>query len=181
MESAALVLAIAAAAVTTVAGAQTRTAPLASATPATFTVPRAYAGYSQPDVSGSLCRTVSPLRRECTIPALTAGRYMIEAAAAATATSATATQSLEITVGGQACIKTNPAKYTGTANLHLICEITVLTDQPLIAAADYTVQGGTPESGGPQMVLRRLPWTGVLSARGGVVHAAPAAGAPAQK
>ena len=62
------------------AGAQTPAAP------ANFALPHAYEGYSQPEITQ--CAAASPLRSSCTVPAMTAGRYVILARASATATGA---------------------------------------------------------------------------------------------
>jgi hypothetical protein len=129
-----------------------------------ITVPRAYEGYSEPEIGD--CRAPTPLMRECTVPAMTAGRYLIEAAANATATGANATQTLQIKLGGGDCISTNPAAFTGKAGLHLGCEVTFLTDRPIVVSAVYAVQNGTADPKGPQMAFHRLPWNGIVQARG---------------
>ena len=146
--------------------------PPAQAAPE-ITVPHAYEGYSEPEIAD--CRSPTPLLRECTVPAMTAGRYLIEAAADATAGGANATQVLAIKIGGGNCIATNPAAFTGKAGLHLGCEVTFLTDRPIVVSAAYAVQNGTADPKGPQMAFHRLPWNGIVQARGLTFKSKPAA------
>lgn len=145
-------------------------APPATAAPV-ISVPQAYSGYSEPEITD--CRTTTALMRECTVPAMTAGRYLIEALADATATGANATQSLKIMLGGVNCVASNPAPFTGKAGLHLGCEVTFLTDKPIPVSAVYATQNGTPDPKGPQMAFHRLPWNGVVQARGLAFKAKP--------
>jgi hypothetical protein len=151
-------------------------AQTAAPSPPSFLLPRAYAGYTQPEISG--CRMVSASRRECIVPAMVAGRYLIEAAGVATATGANATQSLGIQLGARPCISTPKAPFTGKANLHLVCEATFLTDQPITVAANYAADNATMDPAGPLLVMRRLPWNGVVEAQGAIVHERPKEGPP---
>ncbi|HZC16422.1 MAG TPA: hypothetical protein VE309_06660, partial [Caulobacteraceae bacterium] len=93
---------------------------------AAIVLPHAYSGYSQPEITK--CQGNGPLSRECTVPAMTAGRYLIEAAAAADSTGANATQTLAIRLSGAPCVATNPAAFTGKQGLHVGCVVTLLTD-----------------------------------------------------
>ena len=43
--------------------------------------------------------------------------------------------------------------------------VNLLTDQPINIAANYVVQNATPDAPGPQLILRRIPWTGVMESR----------------
>lgn len=79
--------------------AQTTPAPA----PASAPPPRAFAGYAQPTIPQSACRSVSPAETRCEIPAMTAGRYLIEATGTATSQGAGARQQMEIVVGDQLC------------------------------------------------------------------------------
>jgi len=145
----------------------------AQAAPASFALPHAYAGYSQPEITQ--CATAGPLRSSCTAPAMTAGRYVILASASATATGAGATQALSIELGGQACagVKSNP--FTGTKGVPpVFCQVTLLTDTPLTITANFSVENATPDPAGPKLIIRRLPWSGVLEARGGALPPRPA-------
>jgi hypothetical protein len=143
------------------------------AAPANFTLPHAYAGYSQPEITQ--CATASPLRSSCTAPAMTAGRYVILARASATATGAGATQTLSIELNGQSCasVKSNP--FTGTKGVPpVFCQVTFLTDTPLTITADFSVENATPDPAGPHLVIRRAQWSGVIDARGGALAPRPA-------
>lgn len=130
--------------------------------PANFAPPRAYDGYSQPEITG--CETTGVNRRECTAPAMTAGRYLVVAAGSATSNGANSAQSLVITLGGAACFAARSPTFTGVKGLRGACEANLLTDKPLVIAALYSVQSGTPDPKGPQLVVRRLPWNGVVEA-----------------
>ena len=73
-------------------------APAQSAAPASFALPHAYQGYAQPEITQ--CVTTGALKRECVVPPMTAGRYVIVADASATSTGAEAVQSLSIRLNG---------------------------------------------------------------------------------
>ncbi len=151
-----------------------------SAAPANFTLPRAYDGYAQPEITD--CTTTGALKRECVVPAMTAGRYLVVAVGKAASTGADATQALSITLNGAPCIATKPVAFTGDKSLELACEVHFLTDQPVTVAAVYAVESATAESGGPKLVFKRLPWTGIMEAHAVQLRPAePAAGAPAAK
>ena len=141
-------------------------------TPAYFPLPHAYSGYAQPEITN--CTTVGALRRDCVVPAMTAGRYAIIAVDGATATGANATQTLSISLGGAPCAVTNAVPFTANQGLEVGCEVTLLADQPITVTATYAVQNGTPEPAGPKLVFRRQPWTGVIAARPFVPKAPPA-------
>jgi hypothetical protein len=128
-----------------------------------ITVPQAYSGYSEPEITD--CQTPTPQMRQCTVPAMTAGRYLIEVVADATASGAGATQALQIRLGGLACATTNPAPFTGKAGLHVGCEVTFLTDKPIMVSALYAAKNGVPDPKGPQMAFHRLPWNGIVQAQ----------------
>ncbi len=137
-------------------------APPTAAAPV-ITVPHAYAGYSEPEITD--CQTPTPLMRQCAVPAMTAGRYLIEVVADATASGAKATQALQIRLGAVPCATTSPAPFTDKAGLHVGCEVTFLTDQPIMVSAVYAVQNGAPDPKGPRMALHRLPWSGIVQAQ----------------
>lgn len=147
------------------------------AAPANFTLPHAYQGYAQPEITQ--CTTTGAVKRECVVPAMTAGRYLIVALASATSTGASATQKLMISLNGQPCVAINPVAFTGKKGLRAACEANFLTDQPLTVTATYGVESATADAGGPQLILRRAPWNGVVDARP-VVLPAPKA-PPAKK
>jgi hypothetical protein len=146
--------------------------------PADFTVPHAYSGYSQPDVTD--CHSSGPLERDCTVPAMTAGRYLIVGAAAATSTGDDATQSLVIKLAGAPCVQTKAVAFTGKKGLRIGCIVNFLSDQPLVVSATYTVHAATANPEGPKLAFRRLAWDGVVQATA-VTFAAAQNAAPAPK
>lgn len=156
------------------AGAAAAQAPARPAAPANFNLPHAYAGYSQPEISQ--CSSAGPLRASCTVPAMTAGRYVILAQASATSTGANATQTLAILINGQSCAGLKSNAFTGKKSLPpLVCQVTLLTDEPLTINAAFQVANATPDPAGPHLIIRRQPWNGVIDARGGAVPPRPAA------
>ena len=151
--------------------------PARTAAAADFSLPRAYAGYAQPEITQ--CATTGALRSECVVPAMTAGRYVILARAGATSTGADATQTLTISIGGEACAALKSAAFTGKKGLPpLVCQVTFLTDSPLTIAAAFGVENATPDPAGPRLVVRRVRWNGVVESRGGAL---PPRQAPAKK
>jgi len=158
-------IAIAATLAATAAGAQT-SAP-------NFALPKAYQGYSQPEAVA--CATKDPTRRECVVPAMTAGRYLVVAAGSATSTGADANQSLGIFIGGASCFLSRPVAFSGAKAMRGACEVNFLTDQPVTIAAIYKVNAATPDAKGPQLQLRRLPWNGVIEAKPLMLPATPPA------
>lgn len=145
------------------------TAAAALAQPAGPSVPKAFTEYAQPDITPGLCKNVSPTQTQCTIPAMTAGRYLIEAAGTSTSTAEDAYQRITIQVGSTSCqVATNkaawPAKKPRTFRFD--CVATVLTDRPLVVTAAYDDFHATKDPKGPTLSVRRLPWEGVLSASG---------------
>lgn len=160
--------------------AQTPTArPAAPAAPAAAPAaplgpPRAFVGYTQPDIGASACRMVNPTQTACTLPAMTAGRYLIEASGTSTANAAGALQKLSIVVGSTGC-GTADRRPTATApwpagtakTIRLQCEVEILTDRPLSVVAVYADEKATKAATGPTLVVKRLAWDGVLSVRVG--------------
>ncbi|HLI67151.1 MAG TPA: hypothetical protein VKU90_12365 [Caulobacteraceae bacterium] len=145
---------------------------------ASFTVPRAYAGYAQPEITQ--CTTTGDSRRECIVPAMTAGRYLIVARDNATSTGADATQQMQISLNGQPCQTIKSQPFTGKKALPaIVCEVTFLTDAPITITATFTTEHATADPGGPKLVIRRVPWNGIIDARGGALQPRPAT-APAK-
>jgi hypothetical protein len=149
------------------------TAQAAPDAPPSYPLPQAYTGYSQPDVTE--CQSTGPVERACTVPGMTAGRYLIVAATDATATGADATQSLTIKLGDAPCVATRPVAFTGKKGLRLGCVVNLLTDRPIVVTAVFDTHDATPSSDGPKLVFRRLPWTGIVQANGVTFRGAPAA------
>lgn len=136
--------------------------------------PRGLVGYAQPDIGASACRVINPGQATCTIPPMTAGRYLIEASGTSTASAAGAAQKVTIIVGtsscGEATRKPTPQKpwVVGTPKtLKLQCEVEILSDRPLTVYAVYADEKATKAPTGPTLVVKRLPWDGVLSTRAG--------------
>lgn len=127
--------------------------------------PRAFPGYTQPDVGGPFCRNISPAQTTCTIPSMTAGRYKVRASATGTSQGKDAVQALSIQVGSRSCGRIDNKKPwpTGARTVRLDCEIVVVTDRPLQITASYADTQATKDPRGPTMTLERLPWDGVLS------------------
>lgn len=130
-------------------------------------LPKAFAAYNQPEITN--CLTVNANRTDCTVPAMTAGRYAIVVTSTATATGPDAKQAVLVAIGGRPCIGTAPAPFQGTASLRISCEVNLLTDTPLTVVAQMGSNAATPAAAGPAVKFIRLPWSGVISAKGGVV------------
>jgi hypothetical protein len=154
-------------------------AQAAQAAPAaapSYPLPQAYSAYSQPDVTQ--CRSTGPLERDCTVPAMTAGRYLIVALTEATATQADATQTLTIKLGEAPCVASRPVAFTGKKGVRLGCMVNLLTDRPIVVTAVFATHDATPSADGPKLAFQRLPWTGIVQASGVSFRAAPAASPP---
>src|SRR5579871_1215011 len=149
------------------------TAQAASAPPPNFPLPQAYGSYSQPDITQ--CHSSGPLERDCTVPAMTAGRYLIVAATSATATQSDATQAVMIKLDDAPCAATRPAPFTEKKGLRIGCIVSLLTDRPIVVTAVFTTHDANPSPDGPKLVFRRLPWLGVVQAEAVAFRGAPAA------
>lgn len=155
-----------------VAAPSAQTPPAATAAPAPPAAPlgppRAFQGYSQPDITAVYCRVMNPGQTTCTLPAMTAGRYLVKATGTSTAQGAGAAQQVSIVVGNRVCgpatrKPTATAPWTaGPKTIRLNCEILVLTDRPLAVSAVYADAKATKAPAGPTLKLERLPWEGVL-------------------
>ncbi len=147
------------------AGAPTPPPPAAPLGP-----PRAFPGYTQPDVGTAACRVISQTQTMCTIPAMVAGRYVARASGTSTAQGEGAAQALVITVGGRACgrVDRRPTKEapwtTGPKTLVGDCEFVIVSDRPLQVIATYGDAKATKDARGPTLKIDRLPWDGVMSA-----------------
>lgn len=128
-------------------------------------LPRAFAGYAQPEIPPSACRVVSAAETRCTMPPMTAGRYLVEAIGTATAQGVGARQQMEIVVGDQLCgVGRDLAAWSsGTRSFRFDCLAAVLTDKPLEVRAIYIPTNAAKDAKGPRLVVRPLGWNGVLS------------------
>ena len=158
-----------AATTTAPAPAKSATPPVAAAAPAlpVGPLPRGFYSYLQPTIAPSACRTVSPAEVQCQIPAMTAGRYLIEAAGTSTSQGADAMQALEIDIGTRQCgVGKNSAAWpSGARTFRLACETVLMTDTPLTVRVLYADQKATKDPKGPVVSIQPLPWNGVLSAQ----------------
>ena len=147
-------------------GAFAQAAP--AAPPAPLGPPRTFAGYSQPAIGAADCHMVSSAQAQCLIPAMTAGRYLIEGSGTSTFAAAGATQTLVIQIGATRCAAVqNKAAWTaGARTFKVDCVASVLTDRPLIVTVGYGDEHATKDPRGPTLTFRPLPWDGVLSAAG---------------
>ena len=139
--------------------------------PAPFGPPRAFQGYGQPEITTVYCRTVNTGQTTCTLPAMTAGRYLVKATGTSTSTADGAGQKLAVLVGARNCgiAERRPSAQAPwakgvTKTLRLNCEIVVLSDRPLPITAIYSDDQATKATPGPTLVIERLAWEGVLSA-----------------
>lgn len=174
LAASAMLILVGASASFTLAAAQVSTqtparAPAPAAAPQALAAPlgppRGLPGYVQPEVGGTMCRTVGAAQTICTIPGMTAGRYRARASATSTAQGNGATQALSIQVGSRSCgrIDNKTPWASGPRTVRLDCELVVMTDRPLQVSAVYADTRASKDPRGPILVLERLPWEGVLS------------------
>lgn len=151
-----------------VAAPSAQTPPPAAAPAPPLGPPRAFQGYSQPDITAAYCRVMNPGQTTCTLPGMTAGRYLVKASGTSTAQGVGAAQQLTILVGNRACgpATRKPAATapwtTGAKTIRLNCEVLILTDRPLAVSAIYADAKATKAPAGPTLTLERLPWEGAL-------------------
>lgn len=132
--------------------------------------PRVFAnsGYTQPDITPGLCQNLNPGSTRCTIPAFTAGRYVIETSGTSGAPRANARQALQILIidgnTGRQCgtAQSNQAWTTGSRTIRLNCAVTLVTDRTLIVQVNYADENATRDNRGPTLTIRRLPWDGIV-------------------
>jgi hypothetical protein len=127
-------------------------------------------GYSQPDITPGYCKNLDPARTACTIPAMTAGSYYVEAMGTSTATAEGAAQQLTIVAGDQSCTSTRgvdakaPWVIGAARTLRGGCLFTFVTDVPVNIVVGYADNKATKDAKGPFISVRHTPWAGVLSA-----------------
>jgi hypothetical protein len=129
------------------------------------------AGYTQPDITPGFCKNVDISHTQCTIPAMTAGRYIIAVSGASTATAADGAQQIIIAIGNQVCSTStrNPDPHVpwaiGTKRTFVAaCVATIITDAPLTVTAVYADSKATKDPKGPLLSVSRQPWTGFIDA-----------------
>jgi hypothetical protein len=136
------------------------------------TPPKAFAdaGYSQPDITPGYCKTINATEAACSIPAMTAGAYLVTAEGTSTATAEGAAQRLVIVAGDQSCAVTRtsdakaPWPVGSPRSVKGGCYITIVSDTPVNIAVVYADEKATKDAKGPVLAVRRAPWPGVLSA-----------------
>ena len=154
--------------------ARPRAASPAAAAPAT-PLPKvlADAGYSHPDITAGFCTHVGPTETRCTIPAMTAGVYLIEASGSSAASGAGAVQAIDIRIGNAVCAQAqskNTGEGTkpwtsGTQTIRVACAVNFLTDDQMVIRATYADSHATTNPGTPSLSFQRLAWPGVLNAQ----------------
>ncbi|HZZ88415.1 MAG TPA: hypothetical protein VFE13_08770 [Caulobacteraceae bacterium] len=126
------------------------------------------AGYSQPDIGPAQCKVVNASEVQCVVPAMTAGAYLVRAAASSTAQAADAAQQLTIVAGDQSCTSTRspdakaPWAVGSARTFQSACVFRFLTDTPLTIAVIYLDAKAAKDPKGPQVTIARASWTGVL-------------------
>jgi len=136
------------------------------------TPPRVFvaAGYSEPDITPGFCHNKDASQTECTIPGMTAGRYIVAVGGTSTASSDAAVQQIVIIAGDQTCTSTRaPDPKTPWAvgtkrTFYSACVFTIITDTPLTVAAVYKDVNATKDPKGPVLSVSRQPWVGVIAA-----------------
>ena len=130
----------------------------------------AQAGYAEPAVPPSACRTVNAAEATCALPAMTAGFYFARATATSTATAADAEQQVTIVAGQQHCTSTYapdpkaPWAVGAKRTFYAGCVFAIVTDEPMAVTAVYLDAKATKDPAGPTLQLYPQPWTGALSA-----------------
>jgi hypothetical protein len=140
--------------------------------PAPPSLPRMFtqAGYALAQVPASACKPVSAAEAACTLPAMTAGRYFVRAAATSTATAAGAAQQVTIAAGDQHCTATwspdakAPWAVGAKRTFYSGCVFTIVTDEPMTVTALYFDEKATKDPAGPSLSIYPQTWTGALSA-----------------
>jgi hypothetical protein len=130
----------------------------------------AQAGYTQPQVPASACKTVSAAEATCELPGMTAGFYFARAVATSTATAADAEQQITIVAGQQHCTSTfapdpkAPWAVGAKRTFYAGCIFAIVTDDPMTLRAVYLDAKATKDPAGPTLQLYPQPWTGGLMA-----------------
>lgn len=174
----AVILGLALAAPAAPTAAQTQPAPKQQPRPAqpappppVVPLPRALTGYAHPDITAANCRVETQIKAVCTIPAMTAGRYVITASGTSTATADGAGQAVVLLVGGRPCGRADRRGTpqspwrSGAKTLTVACDVMILTDRPIEVVVTYADDKATRDPRGPTLKIDRAPWDGVMSAQ----------------
>lgn len=124
-------------------------------------------GYRHPEIPISTCKLVNAGRRDCVIPAMTAGRYVIKAAGSSMPIGAKPRQQLTIVVDNRNCSQAfDASSWSGsTRTIRTMCEITVLSDAPTLISIVYADLQALKTATGPEVTIERLRWSGVMQMR----------------
>jgi hypothetical protein len=123
--------------------------------------------YRHPAIPASACRLVNAGRKDCVIPAMTAGRYLIQATGSSMSMGPKARQQLTIIVANRACAKiANFTPWTGTTRgVTATCEVSILSDEPVVISIVYADSQALKVASGPAVIIERGRWNGVLEMR----------------
>lgn len=145
--------------------------------------PAAFGDYTHQDISEDACKASGPGQTVCFLPPKTMGRYVIQASGTSTANSPDATQAIAIAGPGWACgpaVQTKKGEWTAAGPRTLVgqCVIDVLSDAPLRIVVSFGGENAKLAPEGPKVVIKPVPWNGVLDVNNyqvGVAAPAPAA------
>jgi hypothetical protein len=163
------ILALAAALLFAARAAAAAPPPAASTAPPVPPKLFAAAGYAEPEIGAAACKAVNASETQCAVPAMTAGRYLVKAAATSTAQAPDAAQQLSIIAGDQVCTSTRspdvkaPWAVGAKRTFYAACLFTILTDTPIAITAVYVDAKATKDPAGPTLAVIRQPWSGALS------------------
>lgn len=124
-------------------------------------------GYSHPAVGATHCRLINSGRRDCVIPAKTNGAYVIRATGRSMAMGARPRQQLTIIVANRNCAQViNFKAWSGsTRPITASCEVSVLSDMPVLVSVVYADSQALKEASGPDVVFEPVRWSGVVEMR----------------
>lgn len=128
------------------------------------------AGYAEPAIPGSACKTLDAGQAACAVPGMTAGFYFARAVATSTATAEGAEQQVTIVAGQQHCTSTYapdpkaPWAVGAKRTFYAGCVFVIVTDEPMTVTAVYLDAKATKDPAGPTLQLFPQPWTGALAA-----------------
>jgi hypothetical protein len=124
-------------------------------------------GYGHPDIGPEWCRLRNSGRKDCVIPGMTIGRYVIRASGTSMPMGPKARQQLTIIVANRNCAQVKDfTPWSGAPRtLTTECEISVMSDKPVMINVVYADTQALKTASGPVVTIERLPWDGVLAAR----------------
>jgi hypothetical protein len=110
-------------------------------------------------------------RKDCTIPSMTAGNYVISATGTSVAIGKSPRQQITIIVNGRVCAqKINTRAWSENSNtIRAVCEVMILSGSPVLVSAVYADVQALKEARGPELSIERQQWAGVLNMRDATV------------